>query len=182
MSNAMSDAAVVDAPAEPGAGRATVNYRVAGPYYFGDNVRGTVIPRWVAELSGSLVEELVANGTLEETDEPVVKNFRAPEPKDEPDIAEAVNEELNRLRRDNVKLLAEAKALAGENETFRRNHANQVKSLGEQTADAGHWRSVAEKHLARVRELEAELALERETRPPGAKAPEAKAPEKKPAK
>lgn len=169
----MSEQAVMER-----AGRNAVNYRVSGVSHFGSEPRGSVIPKWVAELSGSHAEQLVADGVLEETDEPVVKSFRAPIPKAENDPVPAMTEELDRLRRDNVRLTAHAQALGGENDEFRRERANQMRALGEQTAEVAHWRGAAEKHAERVAELETELELERATRPP---APEVKpdAPKKK---
>ncbi len=145
--------------------RVTVNYVVRGPSFFGDNARGTVLPRWVAELSGSMAEELVANGTLEETDAPVVKSFRAPAPKADTDPAPAMAEELDRLRRESIKVAAGSKAVHAENEALKAARDSQIRALGELTEQVTHWRGVAEKHAARVAELEADLALERETRP-----------------
>lgn len=174
-------------PVELVAPAAARNLRVKGPLWFGDNVRGTVMPAWAAEMCGRTAEELVADGTMEWTDAEVVKSFKAPPARDDSDPSPALAEENNRLRRENAKLLGEHKAALAECDEYRARVTLQVKALGEQEtelsrlkslcdghkaradsfeAEAGRQRKQAEAASARVAELELQLAAERDARKP----------------
>lgn len=160
--------ATEDPPARPQAPAPTVSgrsLRVKGVSHFGSYKRGKVIPQWVAEQSGSFAEELVADGTLEWTDELPAGDFRAPPPKDAIDPAPAMAEELDRLRRRNVTLEAENKTLFGESAALRSQVEKQITALGQQTADLAHYRRTAEEYRLQVAALTEELDLERGTRP-----------------
>ena len=159
--------------------KAEVNYRAKGSLRFGKYSRTTVMPRWWVEQSGHSAEKLVRNGTLEETLDPVVEDFRAPESRGELDAGPAMAEEMNALRKENSRVRSENKGLAANNESLRAKEATLTASLGEQTAAIAHWRQQAEARRAEVIEaekviatlkdelqsLKAELELERATTP-----------------
>jgi chromosome segregation ATPase len=151
--------------------RGEVNYRPVGNMRLGSYTRTTVLPRWVVELSGRSADAMIRDGLIEETLEPVVEDFRAPETKEE-SLAPAVFEELDNLRSDNARLRSENKGLAANNETLRSSNASLKVSLAEQTETIAHWRSQAEAKRSevvlaekKIADLESELELERTTRP-----------------
>jgi predicted RNase H-like nuclease (RuvC/YqgF family) len=151
--------------------RGEVNYRPVGNMRLGSYTKATVLPRWVVELSGRSADAMIRDGLIEETMDPVVQDFRAPETKEE-SLAPAIFEELDNLRSDNAKLRSENKGLAANNETLRASNASLKVSLAEQTETIAHWRSQAEGKRAevviaekRIADLESELELERTTRP-----------------
>jgi hypothetical protein len=152
--------------------------RVKGVSHFGSHKRGKVLPQWVAELSGSTAEELVADGTLEWTDELPTGDFRAPTPKEGIDPAPAMTEELDRLRRRVVVLESDQKNLVAQDAALRSQVDKQTRSLGEITSELSHWKRTAEEYRLQVVELTDEL--EKATTPavPGG----AIAPPKPPAK
>lgn len=131
--------------------------RVTGVSHFGANKRGTVVPQWVAEQSGSTAEELVAEGILEWTDELPTGDFRAPLAKTESDPAPAMAEELDRLRRRTVTLEADAKNVRAENDEIRARLEKQLRALGQQTADIAHWKAAADEYRQQVVALQADL-------------------------
>ncbi len=150
-----------------------INYRACGNLRFGSKKRESVMPRWWVEQCGVSAEKLVRDGHLEETSDPVVEDFRAPETKaTSTDPGPAMAEEMNALRAENSRLRAENKGLAANNETLRAKEASQTVALGEQTASITHWRKqfeaareatiVAEKKIA---DLQSELTMNEATKP-----------------
>lgn len=164
------------AVAEAAAPAREVNYRARGSLRFGKFTREVVMPRWWVERSGQSADRLVREGVLEETMEPVVADFRAPEPQGGGDPGPAMAEENNALRKENSRLRAEGKGLAANNDALRAKEAAQTVALGDLTAQVAHWRQQAEAYRAaavaaekRVADLESELELERATKPADAK-------------
>lgn len=163
----MSAVAEMEAPAHSG-----LNLKVKGTgggFYFGSLRHGEVLPKWEAELCGSAAESLVADGTLEWTTEPVIRDVRTPLPKDEHDPVPAITEELDRLRRQAVELKAANKAFTAENEELRRKDGLQTRAMGEQTTEITRLKGIAASFQAKNDELT--KALETATAP--AKAAEA---------
>jgi predicted RNase H-like nuclease (RuvC/YqgF family) len=152
--------------------RPEINYRPKGSMRFGGYDKTVVMPRWVVEQCGKSAEKLVREGILEETQDPVVQDFRAPASIAEYDTTPAMAEELNELRKEAAQLRAENKGLAANNETLRATNAGLKTACAEQTETIAHWRGQAEARRADVIEkekqiaaLESELEMERATRP-----------------
>lgn len=154
--------------------RPSLNLRVLGTgagFSFGNYRHGTVIPKWVAELSGSTAESLVASGTFEWThDEPSLDHeFKTPELATDDEADEktaAMTEELERLRRQNTTLRAENKAVVGQIAELKATNALHVKSLGEQTAEIARLKVLADGYRLKAEQLAKDMELTNPRTPP----------------
>jgi hypothetical protein len=142
------------------------NLRIKGPgkgFHLGVNPHGKVVPPWVAELCGRSAERLVADGTCEWTDDIAVPgpkdDWRAPMPTAPDDggrkVDDAVWEELERLRRSEIKLIADNNTFKGIIDEQGRKLETLEPELGKLTIEKAHWQGMSENYRVQVEELTA---------------------------
>ena len=129
---------------------------------FGPFVKGDLVALWWLQSKKHHIPSLIENGVLKRTDKAIPEHCHAKmiaeKPKTSVDATPAMQEEIDRLKRETDRLAQDNRLLAAERNELKEQSKIKDTSLGRQTTEIGRLNKLLDAAVARATFAETQLA------------------------